>query len=107
LWLTNPGSGELLSRLPAHQLTKKSRGCLANGRSGSGASSSTRSHCHIERRAALFIPDVQLRAIPGQQLDDRIGGERGEMQRGLAGLVNRVDVDVPVEEHLDGFEHSG
>ena len=51
------------------------------------------SHGDIECRAALLVLRVEVCAVFCKVLHDAVGGLRGDVQRGLTGVVGCVDVD--------------
>jgi hypothetical protein len=89
----------------AHQLTQERRRGLADERGRPAAASAADAHRDVERGASLSIFEIELRPMLGQQPDEAVvpRGDR-EVQRGLAGVVDRVDVSAGLQAQARGFE---
>src|ERR1041385_7068924 len=87
-------------RLLVHQLPEQRRRPFPDRRRTAGAAARADAERQVDGRMPLAVAAVDLRAALGQVADDVVGDLGGEVHGGLAVVVEGVDVDAVLDEHL-------
>src|SRR5579863_2032191 len=93
--------------LGCYELAEQICGAFAYCWRASRVTVQTDSQRHLDWSAPLFVLDIQLRSVRGQEFNDIVGGLSAKMQGGLASLTDGVHLGAGSHQNLHALQKFG